>query len=227
MPTVFITGANRGIGLQFARQYSAEGWRVIATCRDVVAADDLRRLEGDVEIFPLDVTDRAAVENLAGQLSGATIDVLLNNAGVLLDYHAQLGSVDYEALEASFAINAMAPLHICGCFTNHVAASEMKVMASISSHLGSIDGIGAGSGYSYPASKAALNALMKNVAGDVAALGIKVVLFHPGWARTRMGGQSAAVDPGDSAAGMRRIIAELTAEQSGCFVTYQGDALPW
>lgn len=227
MPTVFITGANRGIGLQFARQYSAEGWRVIATFRDAAAAEDLRGVAGEVEIFPLDVIDRAAVESLAAELSGTAIDVLLNNAGVLLDYHARLGEIDHGALATSFAINAMAPLHICERFADHVAASDMKVMASVSSHLGSINGIGAGSGYSYPASKAALNALMKNVAGDVAGLGIKVVLFHPGWVRTRMGGPSAAVDPGDSAAGMRRIIAELTAEQSGRFVTYQGDVLPW
>jgi NAD(P)-dependent dehydrogenase (short-subunit alcohol dehydrogenase family) len=226
MPTVFITGANRGLGLEFARQYSNEGWRVIATCRDA-AAEDLRGLVGAVEIFPLDVTDRAAAQALAAELSGTSIDVLLNNAGVLLDYHARLGEIDHDALATSFAINALAPLHICESFADHVAASDMKVMASISSHLGSIDGIGAGSGYSYPASKAALNALMKNVAGDVAGRGIKVVLFHPGWVRTAMGGPSAAVDPGDSAAGMRRIIAELTAEQSGCFVTYQGDALPW
>ena len=180
MPTVFITGANRGIGLQFARQYSAEGWRVIATFRDAAAAEDLRGVAGEVEIFPLDVIDRAAVESLAAELSGTAIDVLLNNAGVLLDYHARLGEIDHGALATSFAINAMAPLHICERFADHVAASDMKVMASVSSHLGSINGIGAGSGYSYPASKAALNALMKNVAGDVAGLGIKVVVWCVG-----------------------------------------------
>ncbi len=138
MPTVFITGANRGIDLEFARQYAAEGWRVIATCRDAAAADGLQALAGELEILPLDVTMRAAVASLAAGLAGTAIDVLINNAGVLLDYGARLGAIDHDALAASFAVNDFAPLHICECFTEHVAASQLKVMASLSSDLGSI-----------------------------------------------------------------------------------------
>jgi NAD(P)-dependent dehydrogenase (short-subunit alcohol dehydrogenase family) len=226
MPTVFITGANRGLGLEFAAQYAAEGWRVIATCRDVAAADDLKRFSGDLEICALDITMRAAVTDLAGELAGTAIDVLINNAGVLLDYGGRLGGIDHDAVAASFQVNAFAPLHVSECFADHVAGSEMKVMAAVSSHLGSIQNMGGG-GYAYAASKAALNALMKCLAGDARARGIKVVLFHPGWARTRMGGQGAAVDPAASVAGMRAIIAGLRPEQSGSFLNYDGEALPW
>ncbi|MAF49735.1 MAG: SDR family oxidoreductase [Rhodospirillales bacterium] len=227
MSTVFITGANRGLGLEFVKQYADAGWRVLASCRDVARAGELKSLKGTLELIQLDVTDHAAIEKLAEDLSDDNIDILINNAGVLLDYGSRLGNIDHAAVSASFEINAFAPLKICECFTDHVARSEMKVMTAITSRLASIEENTSGGGYAYRASKAALNALMRGVAGDLAGRGVTVAMFHPGWVRTRMGGRSAAVDPADSVRGIRSIIAELGPEQSGTFLSYDGEVLPW
>lgn len=227
MPTVFVTGANRGLGLEFSRQYAADGWSVIATCRDLGDAGDLEALSGDVQIHQLDVADFERVEALAAELDGVAIDVLANNAGVLEPWPTPFGAVDYEGWQRALRINTMAPLKICECFADHVARSAKKKIAAVSSHLGSIGGNTGGGSYVYGSSKAALNAVMKSVSINLASRGICVAVFHPGWARTRMGGPGAAVDPVDSVTGMRKIIASLTPETTGRFYRYDGEELPW
>ena len=231
-PVAIVTGSATGIGAACAVRLSRSGYHVALNYTQSQAETEKTALEctgGETILCAADISDDKACRGLVEQTreKWGRLDVLINNAGVLLDYDARLGAIDHDAVAASFAINAFAPLHICECFTEHVLASQLKVIASLSSHLGSIQTIGAGSGYAYAASKAALNALMKGVAGDLAGGGIKVVLFHPGWVRTSMGGPGAAVDPADSVVGMRGIIAGLRPEQSGSFLSYQGDALPW
>jgi NAD(P)-dependent dehydrogenase (short-subunit alcohol dehydrogenase family) len=224
--TVLVTGAGRGVGLEFARQYAADGWRVIATCRDPGKASALRGLKGDVDVRALDVADLDAIAKLADALQDEAIDVLINNAGIMGGSQS-LGSIDYEDFARALRVNAMAPLRLAECFAPHVARGTDKRIASLSSIMGSIGNNASGGYYNYRASKAALNAAMKSLAADLAPKGIVVVVFHPGWVRTDMGGASAPVTPEASVAGMRALIAGLKPADAGRFFTYEGRELPW
>jgi NAD(P)-dependent dehydrogenase (short-subunit alcohol dehydrogenase family) len=224
--TVLVTGAGRGVGLEFARQYAADGWRVIATCRDPGKASALRGLEGDVDVRALDVADLDAIAKFADALQDEAIDVLINNAGIMGGSQS-LGSIDYEDFARALRVNAMAPLRLAECFAPHVARGTDKRIASLSSIMGSIGNNASGGYYNYRASKAALNAAMKSLAADLAPKGIVVVVFHPGWVRTDMGGASAPVTPEASVAGMRALIAGLKPADAGRFFTYEGRELPW
>lgn len=227
MPTVLITGTSRGLGLEFTRQYAADGWKVIATCRDPAGAGDLGAVQGDVAIEPLDVRDPGAIGALAEKLSGEAIDVLINNAGIYGPRPVTMDSVDFEAWDGVFRTNAMAPLAVTAAFAPQVARSADKVVATVTSRMGSIADNEAGGDYTYRSSKAAVNAVMKSLAVDLGNVGIKVVLLHPGWVRTDMGGAGAAIDPPESIAGMRAVIAGLDASDSGGFFNYDGRPLPW
>ena len=138
MPTVLITGANRGLGLEYARQYAADGWRVIATCRDPGDAEDLNAIAGDVVIHALDVTDHGQIQALARSLRKEAIDLLLNNAGIYGPKPSKLGGIKYDTWEDVMRINVMSPLKVCECFRDHVAASDMKKIAIMSSKMGSM-----------------------------------------------------------------------------------------
>jgi NAD(P)-dependent dehydrogenase (short-subunit alcohol dehydrogenase family) len=226
MPTLLVTGANRGLGLEFARAYARDGWRVVATCRDPADAADLKALSGAVEVHKLDVTDHAAVDGLARTLAGQPVDVLMNNAGVIGPRRQSFGDIDFAGWAEALAVNTLAPVKMCQSFADHVARSERKTMAAITSQMGSIEDGGSGY-YAYRSSKAALNMAMRGIAKDLGGKGIKVAVFHPGWARTRMGGSGAAVDPADSIAGIRKILERLTGADSGSFFHYQGHKLAW
>lgn len=226
MPTVLVTGANRGLGLEFARQYAGDGWKVIATCRDVDGADDLRSVSGDVQIYSYDVSDGAGLNALTAAIGDIPIDVLANNAGVLEPWPSEFGSMDYDGWMNSFRVNSIGPLRLSECFADHVAKSERKTIFAVTSHLGSITS-NSGGMYAYGSTKAALNSVMKSLSIDLAGREIKVAVFHPGWARTRMGGASAAVDPVDSVAGIRSTLDKLTLENTGGFFNYDGAELPW
>ncbi len=220
MPTVMITGASRGIGREFARQYAEAGWHVIATCRDPRGAG----LDG---AHALDVTDGAAVSALAERLSGETIDVLINNAGIFGPRGLGFGSLDYAAWETVLRVNTIAPVRVAEAFVDHVARSERRVMVFVSSILGSI-AEGAGGEYlMYGASKAALNAAMKGMSRDLAARGVTCVSVHPGWVRTDMGGPNAAIDVATSVGGLRSVIERLGPDDNGRFYDYAGKVLPW
>lgn len=227
MPTVLVTGANRGIGLEFVRQYAAEDWRIIATCRDPASARALSAINGAIEVHALDVTDHAAVQDLAGSLKREVVDILISNAGVYGPRPTTLSSVDYAAWAEVFRVNAMAPLKLAECFVEHVARSDRKLMVNISSKMGSIADNGSGGSYVYRSSKAALNAVVKSLSVDLAPRGITVAVLHPGWVRTDMGGPSALIEAEESVAGMRRVMDGLTAEDSGGFFDYDGSVIPW
>jgi len=227
MPTAFITGASRGIGLEFARQYAADGWRVIGTCRDPSDSKDLAGLDGDVDVHSLDVTDHAQVQVLAKSLKREPIDLLLNNAGIYGPKPTPFGGVDYEAWKQVLDVNTMAPLKVCESFVDHVAASDLKIMAAVSSKMGSLEDNTSGGSYIYRSSKAGLNAVMKSLAADLKSRGVIVIVLHPGWVKTDLGGPSALIEPCDSVSGMRRVIAGLTPEDSGRFFNYDGAEIPW
>jgi NAD(P)-dependent dehydrogenase (short-subunit alcohol dehydrogenase family) len=226
MPTILITGANRGLGLEFARQYAADGWRVIATCRDPARAGDLKALPS-VEVHALDVADMAAGAALAKTLDGTPVDLLLNNAGVYGPKGQALGNLDAEAWLDVLRINSVAPLKLAEAFLPHLRAGKGKTAAFVTSLMGSIADNTSGQYYAYRSSKAALNAAVKSFAVDTASDGLIAVLLHPGWVQTDMGGPNAPVTPRDSISGMRKVLARVTQKDSGGFFAYDGRSLPW
>jgi NAD(P)-dependent dehydrogenase (short-subunit alcohol dehydrogenase family) len=226
MPHVLITGASRGIGLEFTRQYAAGGWQVTATCRDPSTATPLLNLHGDIATYPLDVTDAQQLADLVAELDGRPIDLLINNAGVIGDRGEAVGKLDYDAWAKVLWINALAPIRIAEALADNVAASDRKAMLFLTSQLGSIAN-NSGGQYSYRSSKACLNAAVKTLSVELAGRGITCLLVHPGWVRTDMGGSGAVVSPGDSVAGMRALIDKLRPADNGRFVTYRGEELPW
>jgi len=227
MPTVFITGANRGLGLEFVRQYLAADWRVIATCRNPELAIDLNILDGDIQIFKLDVTDFGAIEKTAELLHAEKIDVLLNNAGIYGSRTNDFGKTEFEDWNDVLRINTQAPLKIVESFVDHVANSDKKIIVSVSSLLGSVGANASGGQYAYRSSKAALNSLNKCLSIDLADKNIISVVVSPGWARTDMGGPNASVDPVDSVSGIRKVIDGLTLEDSGKFFNFDGKPIDW
>ena len=226
MPTVLITGANRGIGLEFARQYAEAGYRVHAACRTPESADALGSLGKGVKLHALDVTDHGRIEALAAGLEGEAIDIVINNAGI---YGAQqeLGKIDYAAWEEVMRVNTLAPLKMAECFLPHLEAGKMKMIASLTSRMGSIAENDAGGVYIYRSSKAALNAAARSLALDLAPRGITVIVFHPGWVKTDMGGAGALIDAETSVGGMRAVIKGAGPKDSGRFFNYDGTEVPW
>lgn len=230
MTSVLVTGANRGIGLEFVRQYAADGWRVFACCRDPDAAEHLRALarEADgVSIHRLDVGAFDRIDALARELDGQAIDVLVNNAGVYGGRPQDLETLDYDAWAEVLRINCLAQVRVSRAFLEHVARSERKVIVAITSKMGSIADNTSGRGYIYRTSKAALNAAMKSLAVDLAPRGIAVAVLHPGWVKTDMGGPDALIGVAESVAGMRAVIARLGPATSGGFFGYDGALIPW
>ena len=227
MPTVLITGANRGLGLELARQYTADGWRVMATSRDPDEAAALKALGPRVAVHRLDVADLAATAALGRALAAEAIDVVIANAGISVarDMTAQTVAGALDAWERTFRVNAMAPLALAGAFHAQVARSDQRKMIAITSRLGSMGANSDGGLYTYRSSKAALNAVWRSFAlshPDVIA-----VLLHPGWVRTDMGGPGALLDAEQSVAGLRRVIANLGKDDSGRFYNYDGSPIPW
>ncbi len=227
MPTVLIAGANRGLGLEFAKQYAADGWRVIATCRDPLKAQGLAPLPGEIEVHTLDVTDNSQVHALAKTLKKEPIDLLLNNAGIYGPRPVKLGGVDYAVWADVMRVNAMAPLKVCECFLDHIVAGDLKKIATISSKMGSMGDNDAGGSYIYRSSKAALNGVMKSLSVDLKPRGISVTVLHPGWVKTDMGGPSGLIDAVESVTGMRKVIESAHMATSGHFYNYDGTEIPW
>lgn len=231
MPTVLITGANRGIGLAFARSFMADGWRVHACCRHPDKAQELRRVaessDGVTGLHRLDVTDGLKVASLARELIDEPIDVLINNAGVMGPRDAAFGKIDYDEWLPVFAVNVLGPMRLAERFADHVSKSQRKLIVNISSRMGSIADNSSGGSYIYRSSKAALNMISKSMANDLAERGITVVAFHPGWVRTDMGGRGAAITPQESVDGMRAVIGRITPSDSGKFFNFDGRELPW
>ena len=226
MPSLLVTGSNRGIGLEFVRQYAAEGWRVHAACRRPEAARELAAVEGDVAIHRLDVADDRQIAALAEGLADEALDILVNNAGVGGPREG-FGETDTATWLDVFRVNSIAPLHMAERFIEHLMRGRRKLIVGLTSRMGSIADNTGGGYYIYRSSKAALNAAMKSLAIDLAPRGVAVVVFHPGWVKTDMGGPGAQIAPRASVAGMRRKIESLGPADSGRFFNYDGGAIPW
>lgn len=232
MPTVLVTGASRGLGLELVRQYSADGWEVLACARALDRAPALKRLaeesSGNVSLHPLDVSDLQAIGSLAHRLRDVSIDVLINNAGTMGGKGSSFGASDFAEWDGIFRLNAFAPLSMAEAFVGHVARSAQKKIVSISTIMASMARNNMGGFYAYRASKAALNAIMVSLAIDLQRRHrIIAAVLHPGWVRTDMGGPRAEIDPPTSVSGLRRVIADLTPAQAGRFWAYDGSELPW
>lgn len=229
MSTVLITGANRGIGLELVRQYAADGWRVHACCRRPEAATALAEvLQGrDGLVHRLDVTDHGAIHTLDEALEDEALDVVINNAGIIGGDRQAFGDVDYGMWERTIETNVFGPCRVAEALADRLEAGERRVLANISSLMGSIADNTSGGRYVYRSSKTALNMVTVNLARDLAGRGITVLSLHPGWVQTDMGGPKAPVTPHDSAAGLRKVIDGATAAQCGLFFNYDGRPLAW
>lgn len=232
MATTLITGTNRGIGLEFARQYAQDGWHVIACCRQPEKADHLIRLADQypdhIGIFALDVADHQQIDQLSRSLASKAIDLLINNAGVYPPSNGGgFGNIDYAAWSKTFQINTMAPLKMAEAFLNQLGASKLRMIATITSKMGSIADNQRGGSYLYRSSKAAVNMVGKSLAIDLKSRGIASVLLHPGWVKTDMGGRDALITTEQSVTGMRCVLSGITLADSGKFFAYDGQAIPW
>jgi NAD(P)-dependent dehydrogenase (short-subunit alcohol dehydrogenase family) len=231
MSTVLVTGANRGLGLEFCRQYALAGWRVLACCRrpaEAAALNALAAQQPAVLVHALDVADFAAIDRLAAEWAEESVDVLLCNAGVYADGSGNgFGALDYRLWLDSFAVNTLAPVKLAEAFLPQVRRSEKKLIAAVSSLMGSMADNTSGGSPIYRSSKAALNAAMKSLALDLRPAGVGVLILHPGWVRTDMGGANAPTLPPESVGGMRRVIDGFALEDSGRFVDFRGEPAPW
>ncbi|MFC7536274.1 SDR family oxidoreductase [Sphingomonas sp. GCM10030256] len=217
MPTVLITGANRGLGLEFVRQYAGAGWDVIATARQT--SPDL---EGTgARVLPLDMSSLEAVSGFSPGVE--QLDLLIANAGTYGPREASSAAEGQEWLD-TFAVNTVAPYLLAQAVLPQVRAAGGKLVA-ISTRMGSLADNGSGGFLAYRSSKTALNMAWTTLA--LANRDLACAMLHPGWVQTRMGGPGAPVTPEQSITGMRRVIEELTPQRSGAFLDYQGQTVPW
>lgn len=222
--TVLITGANRGIGLELARQYSADGWRVIGTARRPASAEALKATGADV--MQLDVTDQASVERLARDLAGQAVDMLINNAGIQ-PLMWKLAEVDIDEFERALSVNTVGPVRVTRAFLPHLRSGELQKVINITTNLSSIGGNTDGGFYGYRESKAALNMFTKSLAAELGPEGFICIVLHPGWVKTDLGGPQAPLNVEDSVRGMKTVIDGLTPEDNGSFRTHDGGSMTW
>ncbi len=223
--TVLITGANRGIGLALAKEFSAAGYSVIGTARKPDEAIALAKLPA--RVLKLDVTQPASVAKLASELSDEPIDILINNAGILRQEAPEFADVDIEAMVLQYQVNTLGPLRVAQALMPNVQASERKVVVNISSMLGSMELNSFGSMMGYRASKAALNSVTKTLALDMADTGGIFVALHPGYVKTDLNDGRGAIETSESAAGLYSVIEDLALDDSGKFYSYDGKPMPW
>jgi NAD(P)-dependent dehydrogenase (short-subunit alcohol dehydrogenase family) len=230
MSSVLVTGCNRGIGLEWCRQYADADWRVFATCRHPATADelhDLARTHPRLSVHRLDVTQPESVYALRAELQHESIDVLVNNAGVYLEKYAPTAAIRFEEWRQTLEVNTLGPMRVTEALIDLVASSRRGLVVTLSSHMGSIADITAPGDTYYRSSKAALNAAMKGLSITLGERGIGVLLLHPGWVRTRMGGWDAPLPPAESVAGMRALVDTFRMDKSGRFFRYDGTEIPW
>ncbi len=231
MPTILITGANRGLGLEFCRQYTDAGWNVIACCRNPGQASELNALShrhASIQIEALDVDHLDQIDTLSKKLSETSIDLLINNAGVYDDNRSNgFGQLDYQAWQHSLLINTLAPMKMAEAFLPQIRRGDKKLIVNISSLMGSVSDNDSGGSILYRSSKAALNAAMKSLSIELRNQNIGVLVLHPGWVQTDMGGANALIDAKTSVSGMCAVINGFTLAQSGNFIKYDGKPMPW
>ena len=240
MPSVLITGANRGLGLEFTRQYLKDGWEVHAFCRQPDKAEDLSAMvaesRGNIQLREMDIGNKEQIEAAAKELKGLPIDLLINNAGIADGYgrgvyemkeDPDIQNYDFAFWEEMMRINTLAPAKIIGAFLENIRAGGQKKIASLSSGLGSITNLAWAGKYGYCASKAGLNMVSKGLAEWLKPENIMVISLSPGWTRTAMGGPHATNSAEESVSGMRHVISSLTLAETGRFWNFDGEELPW
>ena len=232
--SILISGANRGIGLELVKQYWADGWQVYATCRAPELASDLAELSsksaGKIQMMPLDVLNEQSLASAGQMLAGEPLDLLFCNAGVYGPAKASgaaLGSIDTDAWEHVFKVNTVAPLRVVETFLPNLELGADKKIAMMSSKMGSMSDNNSGGSYLYRSTKAALNAVTRSLAVDLADKGFKVVCMHPGWVKTDMGGTNALISTFESVQGIKQFLDKMKADQSGFFWNFNGDSISW
>ncbi len=224
MPTVLVTGASRGIGLGLVRAFAGRGWSVLACARDPAA---MPAIEGAVERHPLDVADAGSIARLAAALAGRAIDLLINNAGIYGQRDAALGRIDHEGWLRVLATNTLGPVRVLEAVLPSLRAGRGRTVVTVSSVMGSLARVAGPGALPYRSSKTAVNMAMRSIAQELAPEGFTVVVVHPGWVRTDMGGPGAAIDVETSVRGLVALIDRLQPADSGRFFDYTGTELPW
>ena len=230
MATVLITGTNRGLGLEFVSQYVNRGDKVIATCRSVEVADELREIRmshSDLRLLEVDVLKQESMEKLARLLKGEPIDIFINNAGVYGPRDNDFGEVSGRNWLPVLQVNTVAPLLLTQLLIDNLRLGKNRKLIYITSKMGSIADNQGGGSYIYRSSKAALNQVVKSLSVDLADEGFIAAVLHPGWALTDMGGPNALIDPETSVRGMINVIDAMDRSMSGKFFNYDGSAIPW
>lgn len=229
MSTILITGANRGIGLEFVKYYLHTDWEVHACCRSPEDATELDVLSRHMPctVHQLDVSDPDSINRLAEKLAEKPIDILLNNAGTYATGANHFGDIDTSIWLNAIQTNTIGPLLMAQAFISNIELGQKKLIATLSSKVGSIDDNRSGGGYAYRSSKSAVNQVMKSLSIDLADRGINTVSLHPGWVQTDMGGPNALIDTFESVNGMAKVLDNFTDEQSGSFINYDGSIIPW
>jgi len=231
MSTVLITGANRGLGLEFSRQYADSGWKVLACCRNPESAQELNALAAqyaNIRVLALDVSDFQQIDTLASRLADQPIDILLSNAGIYGDSaDTGFGALDYRQWSRTLLINAQAPVKLAEAFLPHLLRGKQRLIVPVTSLMGSMGDNRGGGSLMYRSSKAALNAAMKTLSIDLKPQGVGVLILHPGWVKTDMGGDQAPTSAAESIGGMIRVIRDFRLEDSGRFFNFKGEELPW
>jgi NAD(P)-dependent dehydrogenase (short-subunit alcohol dehydrogenase family) len=224
MGTVLVVGASRGIGLEFARQYAADGDRVLATFRHDADAAKVQALGATP--LRLDVLDAASRAGLPAQIGAQRLDVVVLAAGVYGPRTAALEAPDPAEFDRVMHTNVLAPMHLIAVLAPLLAGRGSR-LAVLSSRMGSIGLMGSTSGWIYRASKAAVNAVLRAASLELGPRGVVCMAFHPGWVRTDMGGAGASIDAGESVASLRRVIAQANDSHNGKFLNYTGEHLSW
>jgi NAD(P)-dependent dehydrogenase (short-subunit alcohol dehydrogenase family) len=226
MPTVLVTSSSRGIGLELVRQYAADGWTVLAACRDPARVDALRGVAGDVRPIAMDVTSLPSVR-AAAEAEPGPLDLLVNSAGVIGDVDDGPGRMDYARWAETLDVNTMGPVRVLDAFADRLAAAARPVAATVTSGMGSIADVGSGGSLMYRSSKAAVNMAMRARAFDLRPRGVAVLVINPGWVRTDMGGPHAKMTVEASVAAMRAVFAGFDLSRTGAFLNHDGRVYPW
>ena len=230
MSTILVTGANRGIGLEFVKQYLKKGDSVIATYREEESSKELINLsqnKSNLEILKLDVASDASMESFCQHLGDQPIDIFINNAGVYGPRDSNFGKVDAESWLPVLRINTCAPLLLTQLIIENLRRGKAKKLLYVTSKMGSIDDNKGGGSYVYRSSKTALNSVVKSISVDLRSEAMAVAVLHPGWVRTDMGGPNGLIDTETSVSGMVQVIQNMTLETSGVFFNYDGNVIPW
>ena len=230
MATILVTGANRGLGIEFVEQYLNKGYEVIATYRNENSSMDLIEMgneRSNLKLLQLDVSSKKSLNSFAKNLGNLPIDIFINNAGVYGPRNSSFGNVDEENWIPAIKVNAIAPILLTQLIIKNIRAGADKKLIYITSKMGSIDDNKGGGAYVYRSSKTALNSVVKSLSVDLENEGMTVALIHPGWVKTDMGGPNAIIDREISVRGMTEVISNLDISSTGNFYNYDGSIIPW